>query len=191
MPPLADLEHVERLLARLVEREYDDLAGVRLELFHFRHPTVFFRSRPTVASLLWIFGPLRYRIGVNPEAFERELPEEAARAILAHELAHTVQYRREGRRAVLSGLWSLLHAGFKERFERRTDLEAILRGFAPGLAEYRRWLGRMLGPAAIGRKIRFYYSAEEIERLGRALTENPELAQRWRSDPDSVLAALG
>src|SRR6516162_7661691 len=66
-------------------------------------------------------------------------PEEARRAIIAHELAH-VTYYAGGNRIRLVGLIRLASKGFRERFERRADLDALRRGYAQGLKQYCIWL---------------------------------------------------
>ena len=187
---LRDLADVQDLLDELLRDRFAELS-VRPALYAFSHPTVFFRSRPTIWSVLRVFGPLLNRIGVNRAVFSAGLPREAARGVLAHELAHTADYVRGGRLRVLAGLWSLVHPGFKRRYERRMDLEAVLRANAAGLADYRRWLADGLEPADFSRKLRWYYSAEELEAIDLRVRSEPELAAAWRRRPPLTADEIG
>ena len=109
-------------------------------------------------------------IRVNSAAALLAAPEEGKRAIIAHELAH-VAYYANGNRLRLLGLIRLPSKGFRERFETRTDVEALRRGYAQGLKQYRIWLYQHLSADVLREKRRDYLTPEEIEvmqqKIGR------------------------
>jgi Zn-dependent protease with chaperone function len=82
---------------------------------------------------------MRYLVFVNPRVFEMQAPEEGVRAIIAHELAHLVYFKRR-KRVRLVGLVRLTSNRFTAKFERWADLKAISLGYGEGLKEYRQWL---------------------------------------------------
>ncbi|HWS87614.1 MAG TPA: hypothetical protein VN282_11660 [Pyrinomonadaceae bacterium] len=153
-------------------------ADIRPRLFHGRGD--YFRARFSVHRLL--FGrPMRYYVGVNPAAFESGVAEGAARAIVAHELCHILYFERAGRLELLM-LMRLLSKNFTARFERLTDLEAIVRGYGEGLSEYREWLYRNVPPEKLAEKRRNYFSPAEIAAVQALTARRPELCTRWRAN---------
>jgi hypothetical protein len=107
---------------------------------------------------------MHYVIRVNSAAALIAAPEEGKRAIIAHELAH-VAYYANGNRLRLVGLIRLGSKGFREQFEKRADLEALRRGYAQGLKQYRIWLYQHVSPAVLREKRRDYLTPEEIDAL--------------------------
>ena len=103
---------------------------------------------------------MRYVIRSNPKAVQA--PVDGLRSVLAHELSHVVYYTR-GKRFRLIGLVRLASRGYRSKFERATDLEAIRRGYGDGLKEYRRWLYRSVPPKALCGKWGDYFSPEKID----------------------------
>lgn len=91
-----------------------------------------------------------------------QAPEDGVKAILAHELSHVVYYTR-GKRIRLVGLVRLASGGYRSKFERGTDVEAIRRGYGDGLKEYRRWLYQAVPAKALRGKKKDYLSPEEID----------------------------
>ena len=106
-------------------------------------------------------------IRVNSGATLLTAPEGARRAIVAHELAHLAYYAK-GNRLHLLGLLRFPRKGFRERFEKRADVEALRRGYAQGLKQYRIWLYEHVPPSALLEKRRDYFSPDEIDALERA-----------------------
>ena len=110
----------------------------------------------------------------RPELIERtfESIEGARRAIVAHELAHLAYYAK-GNRLHLLGLWRFADKGFRERFEKRADVDALRRGYGQGLKEYRIWLYEHVPPSALMEKKRDYLSPDEIDALERPTRKDP------------------
>ena len=106
---------------------------------------------------------MHYSIRVNSATAVLAVPEEAKRAIIAHELAH-VTYYAEGNRIRLVGLIRLASKGFRERFERRADLDALRRGYAQGLKQYRIWLYQH-GTERVLKEKWDYLTPEEIDTI--------------------------
>ncbi len=153
-----------RALAREVQTaSYPELSGVNIDLKEFRSDSDYFQSRFNFGRF-FTGRKMRYVIYVNPLVYERGCPEAALRAIIAHELAHVLYYRRRNR-LQLFGLARLAGKDFTARFERGADLEALTRGYGTGLKEYRLWLYRNIPPRKLPEKRRNYFSPEEIDAL--------------------------
>lgn len=149
---------------------------------------IYLKSRFTFTS--FFFSPaLRYQIRVNPKALDLQVPPEALRAIMSHELAH-VEYYHQRHRLALFGLIRLVSSRFTVQFERGADLEAIALGYGPGLAAYRRWLYANIPSARIAAKKRDYFTPEEIEAIVKAARENPGILEVYRHCIPHNLAAV-
>ena len=107
---------------------------------------------------------MHYTIRVNSATALLAVPEEGKRAIIAHELAH-VAYYAAGNRVRLFGLIRLASKGFRERFEKRADLDALRRGYAQGLKQYRIWLYQHVTGSVLKEKKRDYFTPEEIDAI--------------------------
>jgi hypothetical protein len=80
-------------------------------------------------------------------------------------------------------LFSLVHLaspGYTAQFERRTDLGAIQRGFAPGLKDYRAWLYRNIPASSVAGQERDYFSPAEIEALLDRFARDTALLEYWK-----------
>jgi hypothetical protein len=187
--PVTSLGEVQQLLDELVERSFPELAEGRIKLRTFKSESVYFRSRPTIGSFLFS-KRLTYLIDVNPRVFELEPPREAVVAILAHELSHSSHYTRSSRWRVVGDLRQFVCSQHMVRFERRTDLDAIDRGYHAGLAQYREWIYAELTPKALAKKRRDYLTPEEIHLVERVRHDHPDLMAEWRREPPRDLAAF-
>ena len=153
-----------RALAQEVQTAaYPELSGARIEIKTFGSDSDYFQSRFAFGRF-FMLRRMRYVIYVNPLVYERGCPEAALRAIIAHELAHVLYYRRRNR-LQLFGLTRLASKSFTARFERGADLEAIAHGYGAGLKEYRLWLYRNIPPNKLAEKRRNYFSPEEIDAM--------------------------
>ena len=118
--------------------------------------------------------------------FERSAPDVGIRAILAHELAHVLFYRQQNRLSLIK-LAGLIHGGVNARFERRTDLIAIERGYGPGLIEYREWLYENVPANKIAEKRRDYFSTDEIRLiLTSSATDSKLVGRLKRKVPQNI-----
>ena len=74
------------------------------------------------------------------------------------------------------------------KFERRTDLDAIHRGYGDGLKSYREWVYAHIPSNKLPEKRRNYFSPEEIGAIQILLEKRPELIGYWTAHvPMSLL----
>lgn len=187
-PQKLELSQVETILDDLIETSFQELKGIRYVLYTFKSKTIRFRSNFRLGSLF--FGKRVYRIGVNRSVLSDPPPPAALRAVLAHELAHTLYYHQRKRGQVLKTAKIFFNKEAQVDFELATDLEAARRGFAPGLADYRRWVQPRLPKnksAGYGSK---YYEAEDFQLIGRIASERPQVLLDWQRDPPRDAAEL-
>ncbi len=168
----------QKLVNEIVERSYPELKKVKIEIKTFDSSSNYFKSQFSFSRFL-TFRKISYVLFVNSEVFRRSAPVDGIRAIVVHELAHIHYYERKNRLQLL-GLAALADRSFTAKFERRADLEAIVRGYGEGLKSYREWLYRNISPKAIKAKKRNYYSPAEIDSMMLRLSEKPDLIDFWR-----------
>ena len=189
-PTLTTKAEVQALLKKIVAEQYPKLVGKELRVKTFTSDDTYFQSRPQIGSVLNPFGKTCYNILVNEKVFEAELPMEAAEAILAHELGHTLSYVEGGIGGMLGTLLNQGHKHNLAKEERHTDLEAIERGYADGLIKYREWIYPRLSPSDLTDKQRTYLSPDEIRTIADAVEEDPTLMAAFKSNPPTSLEAV-
>lgn len=165
------------MLLNDVRRSYPELVHVDIRLRTFNSDSDFLRTRIDI-SHYFSFRSMRYYIEVNSELFSLHAPNEAVRAILAHELEHVLWLARRNRISLLS-LVRLASQGYRMRFERGADLRAIVRGFGPGLVSYRKWLYANINLKHLAEKRRDYFSPEEIEAIESIRKNRPQAVDYW------------
>lgn len=187
------IEKTEKLIQEVVEESYPELLTEKIKVKTFRSQKTFFKAQFSFNRYLTL-RKLRMTILINPIVYSRNAPVEGLRAILAHELAHILYYKRKNRLQLL-GLIGLVNGGFNAKFERRTDLVAIERGYGIGLIEYREWLYQNVSEREISSKKRNYFTSEEIALLIAAFKKNPEivkiLKKKVPGDLDEVKKSVG
>ena len=156
---------------------FSELAHIELRVRTFRSQSDYLRTRFSFSRFL-LFMPMQYFVDVNPALFQEQAPSDGVCAILAHELVHIVSLSR-GNRIRRFGLVRLLSKRQTAKFERRTDLEAIHRGYGDGLRSYRKWVYAHISPNKLQEKRRNYFSPEEIGAIQILLQERPELFGYW------------
>src|SRR5881397_297847 len=82
--------------------------------------------------------------------------------------------------AFVASVWSGCCPRGTAKFERRTDLEAIHRGYGDGLKSYRTWVYSHIPPNKLPEKLHNYFSPEEIAAIQMKLREQPDLFAYWR-----------
>ena len=158
-------EWAERMILEVRSSSFPELRNRDIRVRQFDSSTDYFQARFGI----WRFLTLRrmqYVIRVNAADALRAASEDGRRAIIAHELAH-VAYYAKGNRLRLFGLIRLASQGFRERFEKRADLDALRRGYAQGLKEYRVWLYQQVTGGVLDEKKRDYLTPEEIDAIQR------------------------
>ena len=171
------LDCASLLLSEIKAASYPELRGADIQVKLFKSQSDYFRARFAVPQFL-TGRRMRYVVFVNAAVFTRQAPEEGVRAILAHELAHVVYFRRRNR-LHLFGLVRLASKEFTARFERWADLQAIARGYGEGLKAYRKWLYQNIPAKDVSEKKRDYFSPEEIDAIVSAAQRRPDLLAYW------------
>jgi hypothetical protein len=182
------IEKTSKITGEIIEKSYPELKAEKIEIKTFQSDSNYFKTQFSFSRYLK-FQKLHYVIFVNPEVFRRNAPEDAIRAILAHELAHVLYYERKNRFELL-GLAGLADKSFTAKFERRADLEAIARGYGKGLKSYRSWLYENIPAKTVEAKKRDYFSPEEIDLMLKILREKPEMIDVWRKQVPRNLRAI-
>jgi hypothetical protein len=167
---------------------YPELSSTQIQIRKMNSEADFFRARLRFPDFFFQ-GTIRYVITVDPRVFELLAPEAGVRAIMAHELGH-VAYLKKRNRLQLLGMVALISNSFTMRFERRTDLEAISRGYAEGLKTYRQWLYQNVPRTKLREKQERYFSPAEIEMLVLEIGKCPGLLQVWTKNPPLNLGEI-
>ncbi len=178
------IERTQKLVAEIIEKSYPELKDKRIEIKSFASKSDYFQSRFSFGRFL-TFRRMNYIIYVNPKVYELNAPENGVRAILAHEIGHILYYSRKNRVQLL-GLVNLSTKGFTQKFERRTDLEAIRRGYGEGLIAYRTWLYENIPMKSVDVKKRNYFTPEEIS----AIMKQPEKIAVWQKNVPKNLSEI-
>lgn len=169
-------ERTRELVNKIVKASYAELSGATIRIKVFYSKSDYFKGRFGIPQ--FFFARMRYLVFVNPLVFELQAPEAGVRAIIAHELAHVVYFKKRNRVRLL-GLVRLTSKQFTARFERGADLKAISLGYGEGLKEYRRWLYQNVPASRLADKQRNYFSPAEIDAILSASRKRPELLEYW------------
>ncbi|MGE0815828.1 MAG: hypothetical protein AB7O28_13770 [Vicinamibacterales bacterium] len=182
------LAEAEAVVHELVATRFPELAHRRIQVRALAARGDYFRTSFSVRRY-FLIEPMRYVIKVNPEVWLQGAPDDGVRAILAHELSHVVQLSR-GPRIRRLGLVRLLRERSEARFERQADLDALARGFGPGLKAYRAWLYGHVPADVLPEKRAHYFGPEEIDAIERRLAVRPDLLAHWRRHPPLSLTEI-
>ena len=186
---LKSIDQVVELIDNIKNESFPELSNIKIQLSTFESDFAFLTSRPITYSLFLPFK-VKYKIGINRKLFTFKLPLFALEGILAHELAHTSFYVVKGRlRTIFTGV-AILHHHENIEFERRTDIDAITRGYGEGIKAYREVLYRELSDEQIAKKNERYFSPEEIDALVAAYADYPELRDIWLRNPPLDLVSI-
>jgi hypothetical protein len=186
--PPQDLAAVTAAAAEVRQAAFPELSADSFQVRQFRSASDYFRTRFS----LWRFFlpvPMRYTVQVNPRLFAEQAPVAGVCGILAHELAHVVALRH-GNRIRRLGLVRLLGGKSTRRFERGTDLEAIQRGYAAGLKDYRSWIYAHIPARDLETKRRRYFTPEEIDAIEKRLREEASALAYFRRHVPLNLAEI-
>lgn len=187
-PGVAPESWINTRATQVASASYPELAHRDWRVRTFRSDYDYFRTRFSVWRFFLLF-PMRYYVEVNPALFDRNAPADGVCAILAHELVH-VRDLSHGNRLRLLGLVRLLSSSYTVRFERKTDLEAIHRGYGDGLKSYRHWIYAHIPLQTVARKQRTYFTPQEITALQQRLAAQPQLLNQWRQHVPLTLAEI-
>jgi hypothetical protein len=183
-----ELLRARRLMVAVRNASYPELKDADIQLGLFHSQSDYFRTRFSL-SRFFFWRKMRYVLEVNPNIFNSDVSEAGLRAIMAHELGH-VLYFKQRKRVRLLGLLRLLSAKYTARFERWTDLQAISRGYGPGLIAYRQWLYQHIPSHSLAEKKRDYFSPDEITAILHLSRNKPQLLSYWFSHVPLDLEAI-
>ena len=107
----------ERLVRNVQSSSFPELAKKDIRIDQFTSGSDYFQARFSIPRFI-LGRRMRYVIRVNSGATLLTAPEEASRAIIAHELAHLAYYAK-GNRLHLLSLLRFPGKGFRERLTRR------------------------------------------------------------------------
>jgi hypothetical protein len=173
----AAIKRTRLIVDEVIKASYPELAKVDIKVKAFTDDADYFRTLFSFNRFL-LGRKMRYFVRVNPRLFAQAAPEAGIRAIIAHELGHVFDFQRKNRVKLL-GLVRLVSKNYTARFERRTDLQAISRGYGDGLKAYRTWLYQNVPAEKLAEKKRNYFSPEEIEAIQTQLIVNPSQINYW------------
>jgi hypothetical protein len=173
----AGADAIDTLIHGLRNESFPELAHIDLGVRTFHSESDYFRTRFSLSRFVLLIR-MRYYVEVNPALFQRQPPSEGVCAILAHELSHVVSLSHSNR-IHRFGLVRLLSKGYTSKFERRTDLEAIHRGYGDGLKSYRVWVYAHVPPNKLAARLRNYFSPDEIVAIQMRLQDHPDLFAYW------------
>jgi hypothetical protein len=186
--PQSAIERTRLLVEEIVKHSYPELTNADIQVQTFNSASDYFRTGFSFGRFLTA-RKMRYFIRVNPRIFELNAPAEGVRAIVAHELGHAFDFYRR-KRIRLLGLVRLSSKSYSAGFERRTDLQAIARGYAEGLKAYRQWLYQNVPAEKVAEKRRNYFSPEEIEAIELRRKQQPDVMQNWMKHPPRNLREI-
>jgi hypothetical protein len=173
----AAIKQTRVIVDEVIKASYPELAKTNIQVRAFNDDADYFRTIFSFNRFL-LGRKMQYVIRVNPRLFELAAPEAGIRAIIAHELAHVFDFQGKNRVKLL-GLVRLASKKSTARFERRTDLQAISRGYGEGLKTYRLWLYQHVPAKKLTEKKRNYFSPEEIDAIEAKLKANPSRLSYW------------
>ncbi|MCO4792475.1 MAG: hypothetical protein KC493_02090 [Bacteriovoracaceae bacterium] len=155
-----------------------DVPKLKIKLHTINNPAYFFESNFGAARA--ILGKKNYRIGVNPLVFDKSIPDDALKGVLAHELIHTEDYASGNTFNTLIPIgFAVLRKKSKIQYERKSDLKVILKGLHQELLAYKKWQYPLLSASDLKTKKLEYLSPKEIELILLIKKSHPEVLNDW------------
>lgn len=174
---MSAIEQTREVVNQIIRQSFPELNSEDVKIKSFYSRSNYFKAQFSF-SRYFTFRRMHSIIYVNPLVYERNVPKDGLRAIIAHELAHAAFYLNRNRLKLI-GLVRLAGAGYTRDFERGADLVAISRGFGDELIVYRRWLYRNVPPEKVVKKERNYFTPDEIELLIPVLENQPSTLRNF------------
>lgn len=174
---MSAIQYTRELVNEIIKEAYPELRAEDVTVKSFYSRSNYFKAQFSF-SRYFTFRRMRSIIYVNPLVYDRNVPKDGLRAIIAHELAHASYYLNRNR-VKLFGLVRLAGAGYTRDFERGADLVAISRGFGEELIVYRQWLYRNVPPEKVVAKERNYFTPDEIKLLIPILEKQPAALRKF------------
>lgn len=105
-----------------------------------------------------------YYLDINTKIYKCAPPENAIKAIWAHELQHISDYKDASSIELIKLGLKMIRKKTRSQYERATDFRTMERGHSEGLKEYRLWIYKRLTEKDLKIKKCYYYTPEEINR---------------------------
>jgi hypothetical protein len=143
---------------------YPELRHTRINFELAYSGSVPYSTRPTFASLFLPAAKRTYCIqileradGPKEAALLKNLPEEVQVAVIAHELAHVVQYNARSSWELIKRTMSAPFPAARKDIERSADIGAIQHGFGEALHRQAVYIRRIPGYTEERKSINKYY----------------------------------
>ncbi len=182
-----NIDEIKKIVNEIISESYPELKKANFDFKTLNDDSFYFQSNFKPVSILK--KHFDYTVMVNPDVFEKDCPKEAVKAILAHELSHTLDYESKGNIGVLKIGLKMLSPKKRDEYEHRTDLTAISRGYGNGLIEYRNWVYKNIRQESVIQKKKTYYQPEEIKAIqfafdkAESMGRKDELLAKWLDNP--------
>ena len=173
---------IEGIICKVINDSFPELLKLKIKLKETSNDQFYMFSRFNANRV--ILGKKKgYVVIYNPKVFSKDKPTPplALESIIAHELSHTFDYTKKSRFGLLFMIRHFLGKKALARYERRIDLETILRGYTQakdaadrfryfdGLAQYRHWVYGMIPPETLEKKKLSYFRPEEFDILKKVV----------------------
>ncbi|MCW5907192.1 MAG: hypothetical protein KIS94_04995 [Chitinophagales bacterium] len=153
----------------LAFKYYPELRDVKIE-FQFKHVSTTLQAQPVISSLFR--SEVRYKIIVNNNPdFEGilfdSIPFNGQVGIIAHELAHILDYKYKTRFGIVATGLKYLFKGYKRRYEKAIDYLVIQKGLGWQLhdwAQYAMYDSRATSEYKTF-KMDFYLEPDEVKSI--------------------------
>ncbi|MEK7432895.1 MAG: hypothetical protein AABZ74_07170 [Cyanobacteriota bacterium] len=171
-----NIDEIKKMVNEIIVESYPKLKKANISFKTLKDDSFYFQSTFDFMSILK--KNFDYIIMVNTNLFEKNCSKEAVKAILAHELSHTLDYELKGNMGVLKIGLKMLFDDSRDKYEHKTDLKAISKGYGNGLIEYRNWIYKNIPEKSIAEKKKTYYQPEEIEAIKSAFDKAEKVGKK-------------
>jgi hypothetical protein len=162
LPPMP-LEDFKQLVLDTREVHFPELHDLNILISTFESGAYFLQAQPSLQTIFKKSSKRNYEIQLNLRLLECPPDLISLQAILVHELEHLKDYNSwSSKKIITHGLRYVTDRNFRSRYERQTDLKALVKGFSVGLMGYRHWVYQWLTPKELKLKKRYYFTPEEI-----------------------------
>lgn len=162
LPPMP-LEDFKLLVLDTRELHFPELQDLNISISTFESGAYFLQAQPSLETIFKKTSKRSYEIQLNLRLLECPPDLISLQAILVHELEHVKDYNGWSSKKIIGhGLRYVTDRNFRSRYERQTDLKALVKGFSVGLMGYRYWVYQWLTPKELKLKKRYYFTPEEI-----------------------------
>lgn len=162
-PPINE-STIQNHITFLQTNQFPELLQTQIKIENFTSDAYFLQANLKVKTVFKKPNRRTYVVEVNQKLYDCPPSPEGLQAILVHELQHVSDYLKWNSAEMMTFAAKYgMNKKFRTRYERHTDERTLLKGFGPGLIEYRIWIYQWLSPRELQNKKRYYFTPEEIE----------------------------